>query len=153
VRKAAIDANLLVLLAVGTLDPSLIPRHKRTDTFATEDFDTLLTYLGQFGVLETTPHCLAEAGNHLSQIGEPIRRNLRTTLQALLASTFEVYVPSSSAVLAGCYLDLGLADATLAELVRNGRTLVTTDLDLYLWVLRQGHQAINFNHVRTGAWS
>ncbi len=38
---AFIDTNLLVLLVVGSVDRTLVSRHRRTRNFTLEDFDRL----------------------------------------------------------------------------------------------------------------
>jgi hypothetical protein len=154
VRKALLDANLLVLLVVGAIDRAWIAKHKRTERFAAGDFDLLLEVLGKFNKVESTPHSFAEASNLFGQVGDPVRREIRQQFQVLLKtqSCVEVFVPSDRASENPSFLELGLTDATLAEAVSAGRTLITVDLDLYLWVLRQGHEAINFAHVQEGSW-
>ncbi|MEM9555104.1 MAG: PIN domain-containing protein [Acidobacteriota bacterium] len=151
-KKAVLDANVLVLLVVGAADPSLIERHKRTEIFAEEDFDTLTRFLKPYLKLQVTPHALAEASNLLAQSKSPAREQLRQALAHLLGTLVEVCIPSETAVRNEVYLRLGLTDATLAEAVARGATLLTTDLDLYRAVQAQGYLAVNFNHVRLGAW-
>ena len=42
-----IDANLLILLAVGDEDPHLISRHSRLDDYTASDYNILLDFLRQ----------------------------------------------------------------------------------------------------------
>ena len=46
-----IDANLIVLLVVGLVGRDLIARHRRTKTFAVEDYDRLSQAISRVGVI------------------------------------------------------------------------------------------------------
>jgi hypothetical protein len=155
VKTALLDANLLVLLAVGAVDPSLLQRHKRTQAYIPEDYAILRRFLCRFGKVASTPNAFTEAGNLARQIEEPWRTKVAVALQSLIRGAVEEYVPSAAAAAAPPYLRLGLTDAALVEAVGKGYHLVTADLELYLWVI--GHyqseeRATNFNHLRQPNW-
>lgn len=46
--EAFIDANLLVLLVVGSVDRMLVARHRRTRTFLPEVYDRLVEVIRKF---------------------------------------------------------------------------------------------------------
>lgn len=46
------------------------------------------------------------------------------------------------------FVRLDLTDATLLQLTHSSRSLLTTDLDLYLSTLNKDAMAVNFNHLR-----
>jgi hypothetical protein len=62
-RGLLVDTNLLVLFAVGTVNPNRIETFKRTSRYTKSDFDLLLRVLGKFNKLYTVAHVLAEVSN------------------------------------------------------------------------------------------
>ena len=144
-----IDANLIVLLVVGSADPELITKHRRTKMFAVEDFERLIRAISQVGKLRVTPNTLTEASNLLGQHGEPQRSQLLLTLRALIEQSPETVVTSVDAARRDVFPRLGLTDAALLEVVSADAPLLTVDLDLYVAALASGEEAaINFNHWR-----
>ena len=144
-----IDANLIVLLVVGLVGRDLIARHRRTRTFAVEDYDRLSRAISRVGNVRVTPNTLTEASNLLGQHGEPQRSRLLLTLRALIEQSPETVVASVDAVRRDVFPRLGLTDAALLEVVSGDAPLLTVDLDLYVAALANGDEAaINFNHWR-----
>ena len=144
-----IDANLIVLLVVGLVGRDLIARHRRTRTFAVEDYDRLSLAISQVGSVRVTPNTLTEASNLLGQHGEPQRSRLLLTLRALIEQSPETVVPSVDAARHEAFPRLGLTDAALLEVVSTDAPLLTVDLNLYVAALASGDEAaINFNHWR-----
>ena len=144
-----IDANLIVLLVVGLVGRDLIARHRRTRTFAVEDYDRLTQAISRVGKLRVTPNTLTEASNLLGQHGEPQRSRLLLKLRALIEQSPETVVASVDAARRDEFPRLGLADAALLEIVSADTPLLTVDLDLYVAALASGEEAaINFNHWR-----
>ena len=68
-----IDANLLVLLIVGSVGEELIARHRRLQQFMPEDYRSLHNLLDQVDQIFVTPNTLTETSNLLAQHGEPER--------------------------------------------------------------------------------
>ena len=144
-----IDANLIVLLVVGSADPDLITKHRRTKMFAVEDFERLIRAISQVGKLRVTPNTLTEASNLIGQHGEPQRSWLLMRLRALIEQSPETVVTSVDAARHVAFPRLGLTDAALLEVVSADAPLLTVDLDLYVAALASGEEAaINFNHWR-----
>ena len=144
-----IDANLIVLLVVGLVGRDLIARHRRTRTFAVEDYDRLIRAISLVGELRVTPNTLTEASNLLGQHGEPQRSRLLLKLRGLIEQSPETVVASVDAARRDVFPRLGLADAALLEIVSADAPLLTVDLDLYVAALASGEEAaINFNHWR-----
>lgn len=46
-----------------------------------------------------------------------------------------------------CYIKLGIADASVLNLARRNKLVLTDDLDLYHFLISQGLYAINYNHL------
>jgi rRNA-processing protein FCF1 len=146
-----VDTNILILYAVGRLDPHLIAKHKRTSNFTAEDYRFLKQLLRGFPRLATTPNVLTEVSNLLDQIGGAPRARLQTVLGGLVEVLDERYVPSIDATRAEEFQRLGLADSSILLLARQDFLVLTDDLPLYLALLRRGIDAINFHHVRRAA--
>ena len=148
-RALFIDANLIVLFVVGSVGRELIARHRRTRTFAVEDYDRLIRAISRVDSLWVTPNTLTEASNLLGQHGEPQRSQLLLKLRALIEQSTESVVASVDAVRHDLFPRLGLTDAALLEVVSADVPLLTVDLDLYVAALAGGNDAaINFNHWR-----
>ncbi|WP_423924705.1 hypothetical protein [Candidatus Palauibacter sp.] len=72
-RGIFVDANLLVLLAVGLTDRRLIEKHKPLKQFSTDDYDRLIEIISQVKRVFVMPNTLTEASNLLAQHREPQR--------------------------------------------------------------------------------
>ena len=143
VAEALIDANLLVLLVVGAVDPRLIQRNKRTRNFTPDDYELLLDLIGNKRVL-VTPNTLTEASNLLTP-----HPQFAAKLRRLIEGSTEETISSADAVESPTFPRLGLTDAVLLEIASSTRPLITVDLDLYLAAQARGHdRAINFTHLR-----
>jgi hypothetical protein len=147
-----LDANLLVLLVVGSVDERQVPSFKRTRAYTREDFRLLIGHMAQFGTLVVTPHILAEATNLLDDLKEPLRTTAFLFLRELISRSEERF--EASVELAGRrqFVRLGLADTAVHSVSEAGAALLTADLDLYLAASATSQHAVNFNHLRSGAW-
>lgn len=99
--EAFIDANLLVLLVVGSVDRRLVARHRRTRTFLPEDYDRLVEVIQDVQVF-VTPNTLTEASNHL-EAREDTRflEQLRRFIWVSTRTTLPLPVPNGADVLLG----------------------------------------------------
>ena len=79
-----LDANLFVLLVVGSESRELIAKHRRLRNYSAEDYDILVELLENADRLFVTPNTLTETSNLLSQHGEPERSLLMRRLQFLI---------------------------------------------------------------------
>ena len=156
-----IDANLLVLLIVGTTGRHLIAKHKRLKSFLDGDYDRLIRWIARtrspdtatrlttVGAVCVTPNTLTEASNLLAQHKEPERSRFFKTLRILIENSTETVVASADASRAAAFPRLGLTDAALLEVVSAETPLLTVDLDLYLAVAKRDHRAaVNFRHLQ-----
>ena len=144
-----IDANLLVLLVVGSVGRHLIAKHRRLREYTAEDYDVLVDLLSPVERILVTPNTLTETSNLLGQHRDPERSRFFAMLRALIHETEEVVVASIDASGNGAFTRLGLTEAALLEVVTQDTPLVTVDLDLYLAVLEKGPDAVvNFTHLR-----
>ncbi len=144
-----LDANLLVLLVVGTTDQAIVPRHRRLQSFDAHDYERLVGLLGNYQQVLVTPNTLTETSNLLSQHGEPQRSRFFDTLRSLIEINSEIVITSRQASANPSFHRLGLTDAALLEVVTPETPLITVDLDLYVAALAQApNAAVNFTHLQ-----
>ena len=142
-----IDANLLVLLIVGSVGKDLIAKHRRLREYTEDEYETLLSLVGQVDKVLVTPNTLTETSNLLAQHREPERGRFFDCLRLLIHASEEVVVASKDASSNTAFNRLGLTDAVLLDAITEETPLLTVDLDLYLAALRRGENtAVNFNH-------
>lgn len=148
-RGIFVDANLLVLLAVGLTDRRLVKKHKRLQEYSTEDYDRVIEIISKFERVFVMPNTLTEASNLLAQHREPQRSQLLRTLRAWIERGDEVVVASAEASRNAHFERLGLTDAALLERVSSETPLLTVDLALYLTADGQNPgSAFNYWHYR-----
>src|SRR5262249_40560701 len=147
-----IDTNILLLYFVGSFDPELIPRFKRTIQFTIEDYRTLRILIYPFKRLLTTPNILTEVSNLSSQLNE----NAKTPYFQLFAERInemeENYIASANAAAQEKFPKIGLTDAGIFELSENQYLVLTDDFRLSQSLQSRGIDVINFNHVRILGW-
>ncbi len=142
--SAFIDTNLLILLLVGSVERTLVEKHKRTRNFLLEDYDRLLMLVVSLDRVLVTPNTLTETSNLLNR-SQDIR--LMKQLKLLIHGSKEVYVASQAAVTNRYFNQLGLTDAALLEAISEEQPLITVDFDLYGAALSRGQNfAYNFTH-------
>ena len=144
-----IDANLLVLLVVGSVGREFIEKHRRLSEYSAEDYDILNSLLDPVERVYVTPNTLTETSNLLGQHREPERSRFFDRLRFIIHESEEVIVASAQASSNSAFNRLGLTDAALLEAVTPETPLVTVDLDLYLAANASGQEAaLNFTHYR-----
>jgi len=146
-----VDTNLLVLLAVGTVNRNRIETFKRTRQYTENDFDLLVRVLNNFERLFTVAHVLAEVSN-LTDLPGAERLQARLVLKATITLLHEADMTSTRAAEDILYRDLGLVDAAIGAVARaNKCAVITDDLDLYLRLSRDEVRVFNFTHLRAQA--
>lgn len=153
-KGVLVDANLLLLFFVGTVDRSLIGRFKRTRGFEVEDFELLSRLLAVFKKRIVTPNVLTEVSNLAGQLEGLHRRRVFATIRDAfdLLSVSEQYVPSRAATQRMDFLKYGLTDAALLALADKKMLLLTSDGPLAGYCEFHGLDALNFNHLRFANW-
>lgn len=148
--EAFIDANLLVLLVVGSVGRRQVGVHRRARRFTPEDYERLLGMIGALERVLVTPNTLTEASNLLkSRSDRRSDRRFLDRLRLVIDRSEEVVVASAEAARNAAFPRLGLTDAALLEAVSEERPLITTDLDLYIAALSKGENAaFNFTHTQ-----
>ena len=144
-----IDANLFVLLVVGSVGTELIAKHRRLREYSEEDYETLISLLERVDRVFVTPNTLTETSNLLAQHRDPERSHFFDRLRFIIQESEEVVVASAAASSNSAFGRLGLTDAALLEVVTAETPLVTADLCLYLAASAKGEElVVNFTHLR-----
>lgn len=143
-----VDANLLTLLVVGSLERELITKHRCLQGYFIEDFEVLVGLLEEVDKTLVTPNTLTEASNLLAQHREPERSRILEYLRLLIERSEEVTVVSREASHNDHFLRLRLTDAALLAVAKPETPLLTVDVAVYLEAQRNG-AAVNFTHLRT----
>ena len=144
-----LDANLFVLLVVGSVGRDLIEKHRRLRAYSAEDYEILIDLLDRVERVFVTPNTLTETSNLLAQHAEPERSRFFDRLRFIIQESEEIVVASAVASSNSAFNRLGLTDAALLEVVTPETPLVTMDLDLYLAANASGQEAaLNFTHLR-----
>jgi hypothetical protein len=146
-----VDTNLLLLYLIGRTNKNRILNFKRTQAYTIDDFDLLNRFMAEFKVLITPPHVLTEVSN-LGDLQRQEREVFRSCFVQIVEQSREHYDERLSAVQETCFRRLGLTDAAIAALASQGFLFLTDDLDLYLTLVEQRVDAINFNHLRPLNW-
>ena len=147
--KFLIDANLIVLLAVGLADVRWIAGHKRLKGYGPEDFVILQNMLSKATQITSLPNAWTEASNLLGQGGNNIQTNeILLKFQYLVKDFGCAYVPGATAVARSEFKFLGLTDCALLELAGLDFTILSADHKLCIAAEKAGLKASNFNHFR-----
>jgi hypothetical protein len=148
VPKLVVDANMLLVFVVGSVDHSMLGVAKRVKEYRPEDYDILYTYLSLFSEIILLPNTVSEVSNLLDQFTGERRRTCMELLAALTASRSETYIASDIAAQQPEYLALGITDAAILCILQKDTYLLTSDFDLYLAALCRSHDAQLFGDLR-----
>ena len=143
-----LDANLLLLLIVGTADRTYITKHKRLQSFRETDFDLLRQLIAPMSVIVVTPNILTETSNFAKQIAEPARTHIAMAFRAFLDILDERHVNSKEAAAQPEFSRLWLTDAGILNEMDGTQVRLTADHELYAAALSRGMIAENFNYLR-----
>lgn len=148
-----IDANLILLLIVGSCDLRLIDTHKNLSGYSREDFCTLGDAISLFNDVYLLPHIMAEVSSLARQIKNPARARIQAQLRKLVEGAIELPAVSLDGVRRDEFDRLGLTDAVTLAICTLGKgatdlCLLTADQDLAIQAEMLGCPTINFLHLR-----
>lgn len=144
-----IDANLILLLVMGSVSRDAIARHRRLGTFNSDDYQILINLINQVPRVLVTPNTLTKTSNLLNQNREPEGTTFFKRLRSLIEQTEEIVVASVDAAQNNGFTRLGLTDSALLEVASADTPIVTVDLALYLAALSNAPEsALNFTHLQ-----
>ncbi|MGC4034778.1 MAG: hypothetical protein QM764_02380 [Chitinophagaceae bacterium] len=145
-----IDTNLLLLLLIGSFDPSQIGKNKRLKKFSESDFRILkkLTILFQEKIVVTT-HIITEICNLSDNYNSEIDFKFFVFLKEILSRYLEKQEKSITIIERNetAFYKLGIADASITDLAKQNTLIITDDLKLYHYISSLNYDAINYNHL------
>lgn len=148
-KRLLLDANVLLLLVVGSVAPEFVRSHKRLQAFSAEDFALLKEVVDAADEVTATVNAWTEVSNILDfGVAKPLRNGLIWGLKRQIDSLSEIYVTSRSVCADLAFWPLGLSDAAALMATNDRTTLLTTDVPLYEQALARGCDALNFHHLR-----
>lgn len=148
-----VDTNLLLVYFVGMFDPERIPKFQRTMAFTVDEFRLLAKFFDVFKKVVTTPNILTEVSNLSGKLPENLRASFYGDFAERIPRLEEHYASSASLAASTHFNRFGLTDSGIVELVKGNYLVLTDDLSLYGLLVNRGVDAINFNHIRSQAWT
>lgn len=122
-----IDANALVVLLLGLIDPKLISKNRRTSIYEENDFYNLLTVIGNIEQLVVLPNIWTEVDNLLNNLGGSYKYLYVQKITETIKATSEKYISSVTATTSHNFIDLGLTDSLILEYSKECKLLITSD--------------------------
>ena len=149
-KNLLLDTNLLLLLLVGSFDPSKIRTQKITANqgFSETDFNQLLNFVCRFQKLVTTPHILTEVSNHADKIKGVDKGKFLYQFLSLIEKMDERFEPSRLLAKTDAFVRFGLTDAAISQLANGNFVVLTEDFPLAGYLEKNGVKVIKFNVVR-----
>lgn len=150
-RALLLDANLTIVLLLGTVDRRLVGTHKRAQSYDETDFDLIRNEVDDAKQIFYCPNTMTEVANLLlaNRNGKsPPDSRLVDAFREFMTRAVEQVVASSDAARRSEFARLGLTDCVLLELARTGATLFTADIHLALAAADADFDVVNYNHIR-----
>ena len=151
-KGVLVDANLLLLLVLGTVRPQLIVTNARLASFTHADYDLINGLVAQFKRVVSTPNILTEVSNLANKVTDADKELFHAIFAKVITEVIKTEEYVDSASVANGQPDtwkLGLADAVATKVCMTQEVLLlSTDLQLVGHVQKMGAAALNFNHLR-----
>lgn len=143
-----LDTNLLLLLLIGTLQPTEITQFSRTRMFTTEDYDLLKLVVDDFQTFATTPNILTEVNNLSNKLSARLKTDYFRLFTAWIENTREFYIVSDDLSKHAEFTTYGLTDLSILHAAKDRFLVLTIDLPLTVLLQVSGVAVINFIHLR-----
>ncbi len=138
-----IDTNSLIIFLIGLIDPKLIKSHKRTSIYEEQDFNDLVSFIGDIKKLVVLPNVWTEVDNLLNDFNRGHKENYIEEITNTIKLTSEIYLTSEVATKSDGFYDLGLTDSLLLEHSKNCELLITSDSKLSDYAIANGVQVFD----------
>jgi rRNA-processing protein FCF1 len=145
--KIVVDANLLLLLLIGTVNKDYIEKFKRTSMYTKNDYNLLVEILKNYSKIITTPNILTEVNNFTKQAQKPNKNDVIVCFSKWLSSGFieEEFIESRVVCNDQSFFYLGLTDTSIIKLSKERLGVITKDKHLFLELDRRQIPVINFS--------
>lgn len=147
-----IDANLLLLLFIGTYRPELVGTYSRLKQYERDDFTVVHNFANSFRQIVTTPHILAEVNSLSGKIDIRFREDYFTTFRSHVDIIQEEHEAAKDLCSEPRLGALGLTDVGIVRLARTGCLVLTDDFALSGYLASIGADVLNYNHIRSYRW-
>jgi hypothetical protein len=144
----ALDTGPFLLDVIGSIDPQLVSRVKRTCMFGERQYYWLRVLCVQFQECWITAGIVTEACNHLDGENKTRHGVVFEQIRTKLLKLQESVITSSELAQSGAFLRFGLADCSLIELAGSGCLVVTSEAPLTHYLETQKLPVLNINHIR-----
>ena len=118
-----------------------------------EDFPLLNRFLAQFTRVVTTPHVLTEVSTLALRLPDTLHAEFRSLLRLAAENWTEKFRPARSITAEPAFFQFGLTDTAISLLAPSRYLVLTDDLPLAGLLQKRGVDVVNFNHIRTEAWT
>ncbi|WP_397447760.1 hypothetical protein [Polaribacter sp. R77954] len=133
-----IDTNALIVLIIGLIDPRLINKHKRTSIYEEEDFEDLISFVGDFNELVVLPNVWTEVDNLLNNFKGNRKTEYIEQITSTIKLTTEKILETKIATESETFYDLGITDSLLFEYSKKCELLITSDSSLSDYAIANG---------------
>jgi rRNA-processing protein FCF1 len=148
-RGIMIDTNLLLMLIVGDMDTTTMRAFKRTQGFTPQDYRTLQEIVVRFDRQMTTAHILTEVSNLGGQLAEGLKEAFTIAFRTQVESMEEIPIEAKRIIDISMFGRFGLTDTGIYLGSKDRYLVITTDAPLYHYLIGNGVDVINFNHLLT----
>ena len=148
--RIALDANILLVLAFGSVDAGLLGKRRRVREYCPDDYKTALDIVSEYQQIVIYPQMSSLNALIFFRMMSDFREKqwLKSFLEIDERACIREYVPSKEAASLEQYRYLGVADCSLLSLVDEDTVLLTADSKLYLAAADLNPRCMNFNHMR-----
>ena len=147
--RIALDANILLVLAFGSVDAGLLGKRRRVREYCPDDYKTALDIVSNISKLLLPQMSSLNVLIFFRMMVIFAKKQwLKAFLEIDERACIEEYVPSKEAASLEQYRYLGVADCSLLSLVDEDTVLLTADSKLYLAAADLNPRCMNFNHMR-----
>ena len=147
--RLLLDTNVLLLVIVGQLKPSLIGTHRRLKDFDQDDFVLVDQLSAQTLQHISTPHILAEVSNFLGSGSQELVDGGTSAMADYIAVLDEIYAPARDLAATIEFHALGLTDAAIYHLAQSDTRVISMDFHLCNRLAAKEIDVINPRHFRT----
>ena len=113
-RYLLLDANLLVVLVIGQVRQQLFGRSP-VEMYSNADYDLLVSLIGEFEGVVTTPYLLSEVNTLLTKTGTYYCRECRSALSALIPELSCTYTEPAILSRNVHFATFGISDISIVD--------------------------------------
>lgn len=144
-----IDSNLLLLLYIGSISPSLIKKFPRTKMYTLEDYNLIFKIIEKFKTVYTLPNILTEVNNLANKLSGEYKIQFYDKFTGHIKVLNEIYIKSKNLLVNNEIRKFGLTDTAIYYSLKHKYLLLTDDFPLAEYSRKNNFDVINFNNIRS----